>query len=904
MPLSTAHHLSDRRRRISPGRSARLALVLLAACACALAAPLVAAARTGAHAQTHAQRRAARSSQRRAVARQAPRHPLKAPPATPAKASRGPRAPTLKTKASKPALPAPGSAAVSSASPGSASGTAPEAPRATEEAGDEFSGPLPPDVGQTVTDPIDARELYDIPFGRRSFWIQPWRAYLDTWPASRLLDALGIGFPSNPAVAEDTAQLLHDSGYRLARMGISWNAISFEDPSVFAPNHLAAITTRLTAMRDHGLRPLIVLDANSGGPTPLRGVQLETLADAPLGAQSVKLSPASAALVVPGRTGFNRVTFGGAADDLITSVNASGVATLSRPLLVALPAGVHGASTLRFGPFESPTRSDGSPNPAFQETLDGWLMYVDAVNRLAASVLGAGGYDIEVWNELSFGSQFLNAGHYYAGYFGGEIPQAHVTAAAAPDASGTGAPPSPAPELEDAAQSQERGESAEGGEEAEERADEPSDETSEAASGEAAGEARLAAASTDATAVAPTHHLKNEVTHAVIKSLLAATVADIRDPRNGYSPSVSITNGFASQSPFWSGAKAPLGLTALSKHPYTGPKFFPAAWVEGKGRPVNALGQFDTAAKKSIAPLFIPTYQSLFPEYALTDGSTETLIRDLAPFTTYIYRFPHGREVAPPGGAPLQKWVTEFGMRPGGFVVGPDGVTPQSGPSAMLSQADEAHFQAKVILRSLVSDVAKGLAREYAGRAGIPDAFLQEAEADPHRYPGDAKGGEAMSAMRDLVSRFQGPGPAGPPRQLTLGSIVQSGNHAQFAGDGTAAHPSLYDRDVLAVFPFQSSPSQFVIPVYVMTRDLMTLYHPGASPGDIGRFDLPGESFEITLGNMPEAAADPSVSAYDPLLKSSTPARLVSRSGRSATFEVTATDYPRLLSISYSGSVH
>jgi hypothetical protein len=35
-------------------------------------------------------------------------------------------------------------------------------------------------------DPIDRRYLTDVPFGATSFWVQPWRAYMDTWPASRL----------------------------------------------------------------------------------------------------------------------------------------------------------------------------------------------------------------------------------------------------------------------------------------------------------------------------------------------------------------------------------------------------------------------------------------------------------------------------------------------------------------------------------------------------------------------------------------------------------------------------------------------------------------------------------------------------------------------------------------------
>ncbi len=141
-----------------------------------------------------------------------------------------------------------------------------------------------------------------------------------------------------------------------------------------------------------------------------------------------------------------------------------------------------------------------------------------------------------------------------------------------------------------------------------------------------------------------------------------------------------------------------MGLNALSKHPYVGAISFPSEYRENGAVPRNALGERDTISTTSLKPPFIPTYQSLFPEYTLSASSAETLIRDLAPFTTYIYGFPHGRYVGPEGGPPPQKWVTEYNL---GFeratVVGPDEVTPQTGASATLSTADKAHFRAKAL---------------------------------------------------------------------------------------------------------------------------------------------------------------------------------------------------------------
>ena len=705
-----------------------------------------------------------------------------------------------------------------------ASGTGSPGDTPSGASGERGSGSSEPDggsteqsegegAGGTLTDPIDPKYLTETPFGTTSFWIQPWRAYMDTWPASRLLESLGINFNVSAPQAEGTAQLLQDSGFKLARIALNWDALSYQDPTQFADE--AGVRTRLEALHKHGLRPLILLDANSEGPTPANQVNLETIAEAPAGAQTVTLTPTAAAAVVPGKTGFDDLSFGGDPDILIDSVGTGGLATLSKPLPGALPAGEHKGATLLYAPFGAPTLANGEPNPAFRETLTGWLSYVATVCKEAASVFGPEGYDLEVWNELSFGSQFLNAEYY----------------------------------------------------------DTP------------AGTEGVSAA-----------------TREITKALLDETVAYLRNPANGVGPGVGISDGFASQTPFPSGAQAPPGLTALSKHLYDGAKTFPAADQERSLIPLNALGERDTL-EDSFAPLFAPHYQSLFPEYYLAATQTETLVRDLAPMTTEVYGLPHGRNVGPPGGTPLQKWMTEYNLSlNGATVVAPDESTPVQ---TTLTPADKAHFQAKALLRSLVAMINKGMTREYfyaaAGHALalICPNFYTALQAHPETYPGDALGGETMSGFHNMLTQFQGPGPGPNLRQLTLLSITQNGNHAQFTGDGTTAHPNLYDREVLAVLPFQSSPTRFVIPIYVMTRDLLTLYEPNAPTSDIHRFDLPNETFRITLGNLPQTTTPPTITAYDPLRNETTPAKLITQTNHTATIEIAATDYPRILTIQY-----
>ncbi len=668
--------------------------------------------------------------------------------------------------------------------------------------------------GGVLTDPIDPKYLTQVPFGSSSFWIQPWRSYLDTWPASRLLNSLGINFNVTPKEAPGVAQLLGDSGFKLARVEIGWNSLSYDDPHSFVDE--SGIRRRLEALHEHHLRPLILLNANSGGPGPAKRVELETVAPAAAGSRTVKLSAASAAAVVPGKTGFDQLAFGGNPDVLITSVGSNRVARLARPLPEDLAAGPHEGTTLLYGPFAPPTLASGAPNPEFQATLAGWLSYVQTVSDEAKSIFGPDGYDLEIWNEVSFGSEFLREDNYYS----------------PPRDSGSGSP-------------------------------------------------------TEAK-----------------EALLAETVAYVRDPAHGISPKVGISDGFASQTPFASGANVPAGVTALSKHLYKNPIRIPAEYEPAPGiKPIDALGGVDSASAASKAnpvyrPLFVPAFRADFPEYFLTATQTETLVRDLAPMTTTVYGVPHGRFVGPAGGRPPQVWMTEYN-------VGAESEA-DSGPATAKRRVERAHLQAKGLLRSLVSMVAKGVRREYfyaatgvAGLSLVGGKFIAALNANPSSYPGSRLGGETIRGFQNLLGAFRGRGRNGHPRQLTLLAIAQKGDRFQFAGDGTPAHPTLYDREALAVFPFQSAPGRFVIASYVMTRNLEKVYRPRLPTTDEKRYDLPPEAFRIRLGNVPDSRRPPSVVAYDPLLDRPTRARLVSREGHEIVLEAPLTDYPRLLTVDF-----
>lgn len=721
-----------------------------------------------------------------------------------------------------------------------------------------------------LKNPINFEFMKQTRFGTKSYWIQPWRAYLETQPASDLTNALGVNLNVTSAIAKPVSQLLEESGFKLARIGINWDAVSYEDPGEFIKEKEKEIRTRLEALREHHLRPLIILDANSADPAPFKPVILKTEEAAPAGAETVKLSPASASEVIPRRTGFDKLTFGGDPDVLITRVKESAegdIATLSSPLPAELPAGEHKGTTLRFAPFTAP-EIKGKSNAEFQETLSGWLEYVRDVCRLATSVVGPGNYDLELWNELSFGSQFLNAEAYYKG----KAAETNLE------------------EEEEEPDNEKLEEVLKIGEEAEE--------SSETTAEEAQEKEETPEPEEPSEGVGP----------AVRKALLADTVAMMRNPEEGISPNTGISNGFASQTPFPTPTDAPVGLTAYSKHPYNSFKEFPgfAETHHHVLESVNALGE-DENERKSGHPSYVPHFFSLFPEYFLTAIATENLVRDVSPTPVKIYKAEHGRTVAPPGGSPIQTWITEYGLDVGkGYALGPTGESKLNGVT--LTHRDHEHFLAKAELRSLVASTGVGIEREYfyaaaeAGELGmISEPFLvavkKSAKEKTNVYPGAESGGEVMRSFRNMTSHFQGPGPGASLRHLTLASIEQENNHAQFMAEDNSAHPPLYDRDVLAVFPFQSSANRFVIPVYVMTRDLLIDYLPQEPSSDLQRFDLPQEAFRITVGGLPAGA--PKVKFYDPITNSDAPAKYVEQTAGGAVFEVSATDYPRLLELEY-----
>ena len=621
--------------------------------------------------------------------------------------------------------------------------------------------------------PYTARSYFDsLPFGSHSHWLQPWRGYLETVPATKLLQGVGIGLDLNDRENPDLVlQMLATHGIQTARLEIGWNNLSY-DTETLQNDRLQAI---LKACKRWGVRPLILLNANQGIPTPTQFFQRTVTATAKAGSRKIRLNDTRGLKI--GRSGLNNLTANWAAEALVTAIDGKTI-VLSKPLPKSISAGASvSMATLKYRPFSKPGSAD------YRNTIAGWQHYVDTVAKFTATALGTTqstnkGFDMEIWNELTFGSDFLSVNNYYT--------------------------PEPAAYDEDS----------------------------------------------------------------IWRNLVTAT-ADYAKAHPDRFSGVKFSDGFANTIPWPASSKQPTRISAISKHPYANRKNFPQD--EQQGEKIDALGK---------PTHFIPTYSALFPEYYATALQTETLLRDAAPLTNEIQGVRHGRYARQVNGRvfPTDVWITETGFAPTEH-----GITK---PSSALA------LKAKTTARYYTFYLNKGVTKLYlySAAAGnlelgiVQDNFLAYARTQ-RVYPRNdlAYVSPALKITAQIVAQMkQDLDPnLTQTRQLQLDAVSDTHNHFQFAGAGTAAHPNLYNRDVFAFLPYQVNSHRFVIPYYVMTRDVTK--------------NLPPEQFTIQISKLKAQGA--TVSGYDPMHERTVPVKIDRRGSNFLKLTLSATDYPYLLII-------
>jgi hypothetical protein len=618
-----------------------------------------------------------------------------------------------------------------------------------------------------------------LPWGYRSHWVDAWRSTCETVPATTFVDGLGMHMNLLGQSPDLIMRMLKSQGIRHARIEIGWGAVTWNEDGFTSAQ---ALGDQLRACKAHGVRPLILLNANHALPCPVQKVVRTATVAAAAGATSLTLD-APTGLVV-GRSG---ITGDALADILVTAIQGRTV-TLSRPLPIAVPAGVPlNFATLKYRPFSVPGSAD------YEATMAGWLRYVDMVRQGVTEALKTNGapdkgFDVEIWNELTFGSKFLSVNNYYA---------------------------SRRYEYDDGS---------------------------------------------------------------IVVNLVKRTAAFMDTNPSGWS-GVRVSDGFPNTTPWIGASIEPARVSALSKHPYPPRVKMPTGEDQNGVTGLNGLGQKDS---------YTPDYMAQFPEYFGTGIQTETLMRDMGSVNNTVAGVVHGRNARPSG--PVDVWITEINLAP-------VWMAPTIGRDAALA------LKAKTTARFAAFLLHKGAQRVYFYGATaadsnpdpsvtgdrdvgmVLDSFLAYAARAGATYPTNdtAYISPALAVLRRMVAQFSNglDRSLTTTRALTVSSITDTHNHAQFMGDGTAAHPPLYDRDVLAILPFQVNARRFIIPYYVVTRDVLQA--------------LPSEEFTVTINGLKGVGA--TVTAYDPLRDSAVPVVVISASSSSLTMRVTAADSPYLLSV-------
>jgi hypothetical protein len=231
---------------------------------------------------------------------------------------------------------------------------------------------------------------------------------VETVPVSRFLNGTGVVLVEDEASAP-LFETLAKSGIANARLEISWSKFDYHHEGELG--RADGIRKTLALSREFGLRPLILINAHHGLPAPALTARTTVKENAPAGSRLIRIDRTDS--VVPRRTGISNLSEFWAAEIIILDTHGDDVAELSKPLPRTYNAGeILELTTLKYEAFSVPGTARN------EATLSGWLDYVDAVARVATEILGTAdardkGFDLEIWNELTFGSKFLSINNYY-----------------------------------------------------------------------------------------------------------------------------------------------------------------------------------------------------------------------------------------------------------------------------------------------------------------------------------------------------------------------------------------------------------------------------------------------------------------------------------------------------------
>jgi hypothetical protein len=258
------------------------------------------------------------------------------------------------------------------------------------------AGGAPKSAAQPYTDPGQL----DVPWPKHSHYKQPWRGFLETRSGYDFLHGIGVNYnvPGNDELA---VRLLAEAGFKTFRIEIGFGSVRWDQTGLSNEDRMQRL---LRLCKQYAIRPTLLLNAHQGVPCPTQFFTKRLVEDAPQGRRTIRL--ADTRNLVIGRSGISGLTDYWAAEALITAVDEkTGRCELSKPLSKDLKADDLSMATLAYLPLYPVGTKE------FDETAAGWVRYALTVCRLAGRAK-IDDFDVEIWNELTFGSRFLDINNY------------------------------------------------------------------------------------------------------------------------------------------------------------------------------------------------------------------------------------------------------------------------------------------------------------------------------------------------------------------------------------------------------------------------------------------------------------------------------------------------------------
>jgi hypothetical protein len=696
-----------------------------------------------------------------------------------------------------------------------------------------------------MTGPYEDPGQANVPFGIISYFNTPWRSYMDTWSASRMTNFCGTQYNVDIKYTEALCQLLEESGIRNMRVEIGWGGTGWDDDLM--PHMKVRFTQIFSILKKHNIRPLILLNAHHGVPCPVRDVWVEVLADAKKGDKIIKFKDTNRIRI--GYTGFQHPAYI-AAYPMITKLDDDGTVYLSSGLPYDVKAGRYCLKEVKYQPFQGAKLKDGTLIPAAKETFDGWMRYAANVGKFVRESLGTDeksdvGFDVEVWNEQTFGSNFLDINNYYDDKF--QFAESFVYK--------------------------------------HERDMKP----------EYAPTARLKFEEKNYryTVLPGTIDYFNDPKNGfqgvhVISGFANQWPWDngtgLWDNQAGFSRHY-YTGGWRDSSP----------VTPLNQKN--------SGVIDATG---NFEGKKDHKDWHTVEPgsFFIPTFRLGCPEFMFTGFKTEHITRDLMPDSRLVLFRGHGRYTHNGDFRIAEVWQTEVNYDRSQFFTDLKKETGATDDNPQM-QALDIHLAGKNMLRQYIFQASKGLYRIFMfspqsdpySIGMLPKAFYQALDKNKYELNEEVRKTvpPEFTGLGWLVRLMDTGKTIKTPRQLQVNELIEYKPRLAYPGDGTLAHPNRWNRDNFAFMPYQLSTNQFVIPYYVATLDVTHVWDKTKPAMDPARYDMPEQDFDVTIGNIRGVGAI--VSGYDLLTNTDVPVQIVASTDNSLTVRLKTVDYPRVLRV-------